>query len=710
MAVIRKLRELNDVIEQLNVPFQRAGNDTREAFELLTTEEMNFVLAETDRCLDLRYYLENYHCIRDENGNFRTLFPWWDHQEIVYEAMVEEFEDNGECRMIVLKPRQTGLTTWTSAAMFHRTIFNPHTYTMLVAQDPERSANMFNMCKNAYDALPWWLRPESQYQTKGDAIVFQRKDEMQRLVDPGLGSTIQCSHAQKSSGVAIGRTIKNAHFSEVSRWPSADVFHADINPSMNARDTFAIMESTGYGRNGLMYEWWQGSVEGDTGWRALFIPVYKVKKYYLPLKGKLTLTDEEEKFTARVRKEEKFEIPDGFWAFRRRGVKQARRGNGKAGYLESYPITAMEAFQSSGLCAFDRDRLEHQSIANVCKPLWAGDITLASDNVTPQPNLHEVADDEVLPKRKGATPGDRLHVWKMPEPGQIYYVAVDSALGVPDGDYSVCQVLRVGMANEPDEQVAEWWGHRAPGQYARVCAALGFWYNGAEISVEYQQQGITVGDKLKDDIDYPALYRPQHKDRIGSTMGVHLHWLTTVKTRDGIIGTLNEGLIEDSIIIRSQDLIDECIDFASMNGGGRFEGQDNHDDGVMAFMIALYCARETQQFLKASPATTQVRAKGDINHYGVFDEYGRQRGMYDTKAQAEKVAAPFKGWRVEPILVCKANTLYSPIFDGNGAESELRFKHSMPSTAIVPDVVMPYRNSIQAAQQGLSVGGDPDWG
>lgn len=707
MAVLRKNKELNDAIEVLDEAFIRAQNDVELAMAYLTPDEMDFVNAETMACLDQRYYLENYHCIRDEQGNWKALYPWWDHQEIVYEAVTEEFNENGYCKLIVLKPRQTGLTTWTAASMFHRTIFNAHNYTMLVAQDPERSANMYTMCINAYQALPWWLRPESQYQTKGDAILFQRKDEMERLVNPGLGSTIQCSHAQKTAGVAIGRTIRNLHASEASRWPSSDVFHADILPSMNARDTYAVMESTGYGRNGLMYDWWETTVEGDNDWRALFIPVYKVKKYYLPIKKALTLTEEEAKFTARVEREEQFTIPNEFWNFRRLGIRAATRGKGKSGFLESYPITPQEAFQASGLCAFDRDKLEEQQMRNTCRPIYAGDIFLADDNCTPTPVYREVGDDEVLPKRKGSHATDRLWIWLPPDRGQVYYVSADASLGVKGGDYSCCQVIRVGTATERDEQVAEFIGHIPPQQFARLVAALGYWYNGAEIAVEYQAQGISVGDKLKD-LDYPALYRVQHKDRIGNTMGVHLHWLTTIKTRDGIIGNLNEALIEDSVIIRSEDLIEECIDFSSLNGGTRFEGVDNHDDAVLSFMIGLYCARETQQHLKASPSTQHVRETGDLNVYGVYDNLMRQRGQYQVKADAEKQlvdqnGAIRTGWKVQPILICKANTIYSPIFDGTGAENDLRFRHGMRSNEIVPEVVHAYRD-VMAGVRGVGGG------
>lgn len=714
MSIYRKDQTLNDAIEVLDEAFIRAGNDVQTALRYLTQEELSFVEDQTDKCFDQRYFLENYYCIRTEDGQWKTLYPWWDHQEMVYEAAVEEFDENGFCKLIVLKPRQTGLTVWTSAAMFHRTIFNAHTFTMIVAQNPITSGAIHAMCINAYKALPWWLRPESQYETKGDAIVFQRKDDMERLTNPGLNSTIQTSHAQKMSGIAIGRSIRNLHASEVSRWPSADAFHGDILPSMNAKDTFAIMESTGFGRNGLMYDWWEGSVAGDTGWRPLFIPVYKVKKYYLPIKKVFTLTEDEEKFTARIKRENNFEIPLEFWNFRRKGMKASRHGSGKSGFLESYPITPQEAFQASGICAFDRDKLEEQQMRNVCRPIFVGEITLAHDDVSPNPIIREVHDDEVLAKRKGANSTERLHVWVQPEQGQTYYVSLDSALGVKDGDFSCAQVLRVGVGMQPDEQVAEWLGHAPPGFFARVGAALGFWYNGAEIACEYQGPGISVGDKLKD-LDYPALYRPQHHDRIGNTMGVHLHWLTTIKTRDQIIGTLNEALLENSVIIRSEDLIDECIDFGSLNGGSRFEGQDNNDDGVMSFQIGLYCARETNRHIKSSPATDNVRTTGNINSYGVYDNLMRQRGQYALKTDAEKQIEGMKGWMVRPILICKANTLYSPIFDGSGSsldggsfQSELHYKHGMSSTSILPDVV----NSFREAMQGVGAGGggsNEDW-
>jgi hypothetical protein len=718
MRIPRKNDELNDAIELLDQYYIAADKNEQDAWSRLSSDELGWIDTELERILDLRYYLENYHVIKTEHGVLKTLYPFWDHQEILYGVIQEEWEANGYCKIIVLKPRQTGISVWTAASMFHRTITTPHSFTMIVAQNGDTSTHLYNMSLNAYYNLPWWMRPEYLYKTKTGAIEFQRRDEKERTVDQGLGSTIQVSPANQTTGVAIGRTIRNLHASEVSRWPSDEVYEADIKPSMNARDTYAIMESTGFGRQGLFYEQWSAAVDGDTDFRYLFIPVYKVRKYYLPIKGAFDLAEEEQTFNERIAKEEHFAIPDEFWNFRRRGLRAAKRGGNKAGFLESYPLTPAEAFQSSGLCAFDRDSLEYQSLNYIRRPEFIGEIRLISMEGAriDTSQIVAVEDNTEIPRRKSGRGGNRLFIWEMPERGVTYYLGVDVALG-NGGDYSVCEVFRAGQGLEPDTQVAEWWGWIPPKKFAHVVAAIGIFYNMAEIAVEYMKDGITTGNELRD-IDYPHLYRPQFKDRLTHQASNYLHWLTTSKTRDEIIGTMNEALLDRvslggrsvcTVIIRSSDLLDEMIDFAAIDIGGKTEGQGNNDDGVFSAMIGLYCLRETCKHLKSQAVQDDRDREGGASYvYGVYDNFMRQRGQYGVEAEARKMAGTQPGWTVRPIQVSNANTLYSPIFDAMGAEFELYQKHNMHSTEITPEVVWAYRSAMRNYSGTVNGSGD-DW-
>lgn len=724
VPVPRKDLSLNDAIDVLNEPLIKAHNDIDLAWEYVHQfpDQLEFILGELDKCLDRDYFLENYYCIRDENGRIRTLYPYWDHQWILAEAIDEEYATKGKCLIIVLKPRQCGATEWTSAANFHRTIFTPNAFTLSVAQDDETKDQIFKKMNNAYHLLPWWMRPKVMFRKEGNYLEFQEPDEERRITNPGLGSAMLIQHAQKMTGVAIGKTIRNFHGSEVSRWPDASVFTSDIRPSMNADDQFGILESTALGRSGFYYNHWKGAVAGKNKWRPLFIPVYKVRKYarqgekILKSQPDFQLDAKEQQFTERVKKEEKFDIPQSFWAWRRSEIEEVVSSTGAPwDHFESYPITPDEAFQSSGICAFDRLSLQYQRLKGVCKPLWVGEISLVNieAGTVDTSMIRAVGDDETLMPRKSENnqlKTDRLYIWEMPDDTAFYQISSDTALGVPDGDYSVCQVIRLGEGAEPDTQVAEWWGHCPPTEFAKINAALGLWYHGinsaAEIATEYQGPGISCGDKLKD-LDYPNLYRMVHKDRVTNMYTNWWHWVTNQKTRDLIIATTNEALLAHTCIIRSEELIDEMYDFGS-DGGLRFEGQGNFDDGVMSWQIGLYCLREATRDMKqnAEPKDDRSTADSKLHVFGVYDNLGRQRGQYTEKLIAEQMIQGKTNWTVKPIMICKANTAFSPIFHGTGAQNELHRKYGMRSVDILPDVVSAYSAAIETGRGSLD---DDDW-
>ena len=309
MRVPRKDDYLNDAIEVLDEKFVLARRQTKtdleavpRALELLSADESAFIDSEVDKCLtNRRYFMENYYVIRDERGRMRTLYEFWDHQNLIYETVEDEWKRKGCCRLIILKPRQAGSTTWNAALIFHATIFVPNTYSLVMAQDDTVSSEIYQRILDAYSCLPFWLKPEYLSKQQGRQVIFQRTDEHQRTVDPGLGSTLHVSNAQRSTGIAIGRTVRNILASEASRWPDPQVWTADIKPSLNAPDMLGIIESTAYGRNGLYYNMWKAAEKGKSVWRALFIPVYKVRKYSFPVykSDNFILDDDEKHLSAR---------------------------------------------------------------------------------------------------------------------------------------------------------------------------------------------------------------------------------------------------------------------------------------------------------------------------------------------------------------------------------------------------------------------------
>ena len=98
--------------------------------------------------------------------------------------------------------------------------------------------------------------------------------------------------------------------------------------------------------------------------------------------------------------------------------------------------------------------------------------------------------------------------------------------------------------------------------------------------------------------------------------------------------------------------------------------------------------------------------------YGVYDGLMRQRAQCHSIEEAHRMIDGKVGWRVQPIMICKANTPYSLVHDGNGPESELHYRHGMPSDKILPDTVNAYKATmadLKAAVAGVTGEDNGEW-
>lgn len=641
-GISRKNSVIEEAISILDVYFEEAGGDTALAFSKLDHHEIAFIEEELQKCLNFRYYAENYHAIGSEAEGLKTLYPFWDSQEIFYEHVHELQRQNLPVKILVLKARQLGLSTICEALIFHRTIFTPACNSLVVAQDPGQADYLFGMSRTAYDSLPWWMRPENRYEAKGRYLIFDRRNPTERMIYPGLRSQIFVEAANKMTGVAIGKTIRSAHLSELSAWPyGGEILAEQIFPTMNAPDELAIMESTARGRNNFWHDFWCDAMEGKVDWIPVFIEFFRVKKYSMPIPPALSfnLNEEEKSIQEKVAKSKGITITNEQFYWRRKKMEEFASLQGdEFKFFQEYPsVSWMEAFQGSGICAFSKRKLQSILETTCCDPLWYGEINLEEEipgrgHWVPKVKLKEtkrmLERGERLPAQEQY--GGRLYVWEIPEEGQSYYIAADVAHGVAGGDYSCACINRIGHRGQPDVQVAEWHGWINPTPYAYVLAALGYWYNEGQIVVECNDVGNATNSHLMRVIEYPNLFRWKHYDKIRNFMTDWMGWFTNSKTRDLIIAKFREALDEGSLIIRSDKLVDECLDFSSIDDS-RFEGQSGKDDRVFAAMICNFCSHDSDWGLEAAmaPDKKEEREKGkdfiNTDYSPVWDEGRRDK-------------------------------------------------------------------------------------
>lgn len=718
MYIPRANPDLHSPIEVLDARFNDISDSSdkfQRVWDSLHDDELQFVANEIYKCkTDVRYFINNYYVIKDQHGELMAMHTLRDQQEEIYCVVQELWQKQGWFKIIILKPRQCGGTTFSDGIILQATIFVERMFSIVMAQDEDTSAELYRRLLDALNWLPWWMRPERESKQQERHIVFQRKDEKRRMVDPGLASTMIISNSQKAAGVAIGRTVRAGHFSEVSRWPDPTVWTADIEPSMNARDTRAFMESTAYGRTGLFWHMWRAAEAGKSDWTPVFIPVYKVRKYFTPvLKGEDFQLDSEEKaLRASVKHKENFTIPLGFFKWRRRKRQAVINAEGRDDtFFESYPSTPGEAFINSGFCAFPKKCLNEQEREHCYDPILIGEIGYTGPDSLPELRLHKPESNEIMDKPDRQS---RFWVWEEPDQNDAveYYLGCDVSSG--DGrDYTDIVVYRIGYGPEPHVQVCEWHGLANPSHVARIVAAIGYWYHTCEVAVEYQGPGITTGDELRLVIDYVNLYRWKTADRLNSTTQ-HIHWLTNSRTREDMINRMNEALLDRTVILRNRHLIEEMRDFGWEERDTRAEAMSGNDDMVAANCIAICALHQSgkrQEWAENNLGANITRHPNALPStpaiYAVYDKFGLQCSPqhYESESEADKfiAAAELKYnrklrdvWKVVPIQVSRANTFWSPIWQNDGAEHELAAIHGFDgrSQMMHPDVVSAVRKKL----------------
>ena len=677
----RKNPFLQEAIDGLNRYFELCAGDRQACFASLTSEENEFILQETEHCIrDTRYYLENYHVVRTESEGLKTLYPMWDSQEMFIAEVVTIQIEGRPVKCICLKARQLGISTVIQGLVFHKTVFTEACTCLVVAQDIKQSSHLYGMSRLAYDNLPWWLQPEVRYNDKDTQLTFDRVDEVQRVMNPGLKSEIMCECANKMTGVSVGRTVRSLHASELSLWPDGGVLATQILPAVNAPDTLAFLESTARGRKGFWPEFWKKAEAGKVPWQPIFIPWFKVKKYSLPFRTVAErqifhLTEEEVGIKKRIKSDTKVTISDERFNWRRMKIEEfiALEGD-EWKFFQEFPSNPEEAFQGSGLCAFPKRLLYEIRNTQCRRPAWTGDKE-KSPRVKFIGNVLEEGQHVPLAE----TDGNRLRIWEWPDSSEKYYIGADVAHGLVGGDYSVAQVIKLGQGMAPDEQVAEWHGWINPTPFAYILAALGEAYNKCEVAVEVNDVGIDTNNVLFRNLEYDNVYRWKHIDVVKHSITNKFGWYTNYKSRGLIISRAREAMMDRSIILRSDDLLEEMIDFSSEEQGDKFEGQSGNDDRVMAILITNYCPHEIDYGENSRSVPKVSNTEEEVYH--VIDREGRSVMQTSDHLAAVAEMGKHLGWSMKTKRKRRDfyNTEFAPDFQGSKTHGEDVSRYKPPT-------------------------------
>jgi hypothetical protein len=491
--------------------------------------------------LDFKFWAKHSCKIRTKSGEIKALVLN-SVQTRFLKHIIDQLETTGLIRSIVLKGRQQGLSTVISAYIYWWLSQHAAQKGIVVAHVKDSTQTLFDMYKRVHDNMPDALKQETKYSSRRE-LVFKNLDTGLMVATAG------------GEGIGRSETLQCMHLSEVAFWPKTfakENFNGLIKALPNNAGTMGFIESTANGITGEYHDMWDGAVAGTNGWVPFFSAWFESDEYRETPPLVFEKTPDEIDLVAA------FGLDDAQIYWRRREIAK----NGIELFKQEYPSTADEAFITSG------------------RPVFLTEALLDCIKRAP-PVLATMA---VETGKLVEHPRGELRVYHKRDEAEQYYIGCDVAIGIRDpekSDYCVAQVL-----DGQKRQVAVWRGQVTPDEYARVLAALGYYYNLALIAPERNGHGILVCVRLHKDLNYPNCFLHIREGELADRETLDIGFQTNVSTKPLIIDKLRGAIREREIEINDLTTLHEMLSFV-VTDSGKMEGEQGcHDDCVMALAIA----------------------------------------------------------------------------------------------------------------------------
>ena len=489
-------------------------------------------------------------------------------QSKVIEAARSQLDRGRPIRLIILKGRQLGVSTFVQALFHARTARRKGVKAELLSHQDDSKRKI-------------WAMQKTFVNNSGRRPFVERFGAVEGPLVWNHGSRISCMTAG-GKGPGHGETINALHLSEAARYGEGQTEQqqaqllemvAGVHGAVaRGPGSIEIIESTANGYGNWFEQQWHKAQRRQTDFVPVFIgwfedPDYRRPLAWGPLRQDTPLTDHEKDLV------EQHGLDREQLNWRRAMIATDFNGDERK-FREQYPSDAEEAFLVSGSPVFDPDRLAVYR-QHVREPQWRGDILFEP------PRGWILAADDHGP----------LKIWQQSRPGYHYVIGGDVAeCHGSDSDYDAAVVRCV----ETSSVVAQLHGRWELGDFARRLAALAWYYRKAILAPEVNGPGVAVIGSLLGKLGglgmYDNLYRSVRVDKASGKRSSSFGWRTTRQTKAAMVEAESTLLRHGYEACPSADILAEAQTFVDLGGGRMGAQQGAHDDLVMAWCISAAIA------------------------------------------------------------------------------------------------------------------------
>jgi len=499
---------------------------------------------------------------------------------------IKSCADQGvEFRIIILKPRQIGFSTFIAVLYVYLMIYQKLNV-ILITQDSDSLSRLWEI----YEFIVDNMNPELTQR-----ITFSKRSRQDGWALRGGGSLrINIAGQTEASATKKGRSQSNqlAHFSEVAFWSHPRITLRGARQSIHLKrepGVFSgiIWESTPNGRQGAFYDAYMKAknrtpkeIEMGRGYTPWFVPWHEHKPYWVKPTAEQRRLWRLWRETRRTefRVEGGFEEDDDDQIDRYGLTCEQWLGWGKLldnndGDIETtrqeYPPDDVTCFLMSGTQVFTSPYLQHIREA-ICDPH--------------RMQLRRVRGKvQLVPDSQGD--------WRLYEsfdPAERYCMTADIASGQKSKDHDRAWIGIWRMRGSKLYLSAVWSGQEDPDVIADFMYEIGQLYGwpiaAPELNRAYGQ--LTVKRLLQR--GYPKIYfQPVVNSATGRIARDRPGWLTDELTRRDMFSTLKAKLRRRMLVFRDHDLLLEFEGIIRNTTNGKEEaGPGGFDDGVMMAGIA----------------------------------------------------------------------------------------------------------------------------
>lgn len=536
--------------------------------------------------------------VRDHNTAQILPLKFRPGQRIMHDIARKRKTEKGFLRLLLLKNRRFGGSTYIAGRGYHRAIFNFNQNIFIIGHETDSTNTLFKMVQLFQEKNP--IAPAIKT-SNAQELIF---DVTAKDAGTGLKSEYKLATAKN---VEAGRSqgIHFLHCSEEAMWPKhseellTSLFSTIPRPPA---DTEVWRESTGKGYgNSFQIAVFDAYAEGKypyfkapfseyaphmagsnieftfayhnplTDWVVIFIP-WMID----PVCWKVFESDERrEEFIKRLRlaKDKLEDVNHGALELRKKFGLRYEQLYWREWSIMNECLGSIGLFQQENphdiISAFRTKGSNHYSV-DLCDMVERGCLAPAiTGNV-----MYRMGKPVIEPHENG-----HVQIWERHNPHRQYFMTVDSAGGKReihikenrDPDKTVIDV----WDRQTGRQCAQWYGHIDYDMISDVVVAMGEMYGRATACVELNNHGYKVVGDLK------GLQYPQYYWKPGEA-----GWAVTKKVKPVMADDLIEGCRNGIITIRCKETVSEMRTYVEVSG--RFGGESGtNDDRVTTAQMAV---------------------------------------------------------------------------------------------------------------------------